>query len=403
MFRSGIFLLFFLAQSVFASTNLDAFNKRFTIVKGDEGQTTYVKMNFVQNRFSLTPYIKQVVADIKDQLRRMSTKSGDQEIENFLIELESMSDIKDEQLAENIFTVRESLKNLDAIGDVDKFITPIVKSDVFANFQKGIQDALNKYSLAVIASTEDSRYFYKRNVTYAVLTKALDFAKKRFSSLPALNIASYILVQVHELILEQRTFHQNMLLHYLETVNESELGISKIDADKIYSSIYESRISYLNIFESNRAVETWDRYGLNIFYQSLRAANNKLRRSTYRGNPSVKRYNYAFFEVDEAGDRVVKNLFDKNHTFSSKMSIAYNYNKPQSVQRFRTLLSLGQLGLGFLPIPGWLKGQVENFLKSFYVNQRLTEGALVGFFEMNQNNEMAQKIVIQSRNPYILF
>ena len=85
------------------------------------------------------------------------------------------------------------------------------------------------------------------------------------------------------------------------------------------------------------------------------------------------------------------------------MSTAYNYDKPNKVKRFRSLLNIAQVGLGFIPIPGWLKGQVEGFISSFYVEQKRNEGALIGYFESNGNTEMTKKLLSQSLNPYIQF
>ena len=235
-----------------------------------------------------------------------------------------------------------------------------------------------------------------------MLKRAIEFAKQQFDNIPVLNLVAFIMVEVHEMVLEQRLFHQNMMLHYLENVKETEIGLTVKEADRIFSSIYESRIAAANIFESNRAAETWARYGLNKFYAMVRNANNRLRRSTRTFDEVGARYNFGFFEAKEDGERVVKNLIHNQHMFSSKMATAYNYDKPDEVRRFRSLLNLGQLGLGFLPIPGWIKAQVENFIQSYYVEQKRLEGALVAYFDINGNKEMAKNIHRQLVNPYIM-
>lgn len=386
--------------SSFASINLEGFDKRFKLVKNDKGEVTYVKMNFLTKDFSIKPYIKQIKNDIKEEVLRMKTKSYDQELEMFLAELEEGSE-KNQEVQENIFAIRDSLKNLDNIK-VDIIFNKLQKEGVLEKFRKELKAALDKYSLAVIASTEDPRYFYKRNVTYEVVKRALEFAKKKFSDVPLLNLASFVIVKVHDLVLEQRLFHQNMLLHYLQNVDEAELGLTVAEADKIFSSIYESRISAVNYRESNSAAANWAKYGLSKFYATVRTANNKLRRSS-RTLEAVQRYNFAFFEAKEDGQRVVKNLIHTKHSWSGKMAIAYYYDEPNKVKRFRSLLNLGQLGLGFLPIPGWLKGQAESFIESYYVEQKRLEGALVGYFESQSDTLMAKNIGRQLINPYILF
>jgi hypothetical protein len=389
-----------LTSSVFAAQDLSGFEKRFNFVKNEAGEVTYVKMNLVNSKFTILPYVRQVRDDIKSEIKRMQSKSSQAELEAFYDELYAGGD-KSAEHAENVLAIRDSMENFKSV-DIDKFFKRVETKSVLANFKKELQKALDKYSLANIASTQDPRYFYKRNVTYAVVTKALEFAKKQFGEVPLLNLASFVIVKVHDMVLEQRLFHQNMLLHYLENVSEADLGISAKDADKIFSSIYESRIGVLSYRESNAAAANWTRYGLDKFYSMVRGANNRLRRSS-RTLSNVKRLNYAFFEAKVDGERVIQNLVSNKHKFSGKMAIAYYYEKPNKVKRFRSLLNLGELGLGFLPLPGWLKSQVESFIASYYVEQKRTEGALIGHFELNGNAVMAKSIKNQLINPYIKF
>src|SRR5690606_36433601 len=105
--------------------------------------------------------------------------------------------------------------------------------------------------------------------------------------------------------------------------------------------------------------------GTSIFFESLRNANTRVRR-TYSAEMEPKRYNYAFVEVLEDGKRVVKNIINNKHMFSGSMATAYEYAAPNKVRRTRSLLNLAQVGLGFLPIAGWLKNQVDGFIQSFY-------------------------------------
>ncbi len=391
-------LLLTFSTGVFASQNLDGFTKRFNIVKNESGDVTYVRMNFV-SKFSLKPYLTQILSDLKSEISRMQSKSYDGELEQFLAKLEEGSD-KSEELAENIYAVRKSLKNLKDV-DVDAFFSKLNSFGIMDKFSRELKDALMLLDLSVVASTEDARYFYKKNVTYEVVKRVIDFAKSKLDNVPLLNLVSFVMVEVHELVLEQRLFHQNMLLHYLQNVSEAELGLTVSEADHVFSSIYESRISAINLPESNSAANNWDRYGLDKFYAMVRMGNNTMRRNTGDLDEVGDRLSYAFFDAVEDGETVVKNLFVKKHSFSKKMATAYNYDKPNEVKRFRSLLNLGQVGLGFLPLPGWLKGQVESFIKSYYVEQKRLEGGLVAHFEINNNFVMAKKIKAQLMNPYI--
>lgn len=380
--------------------DLSNFNKYFSLVKDKKGNVEYVRMKFSKSKLSLVPFIEQVKNDVKKEIERMRTKSGENEIESMFASLEDGMD-KTLEADENILVLRKSFDHLKGV-DVDTFFEEAKTKGVLLYFKNELEKALMLFDLSVLASTQDSKYFYKRNVTYAVVEKAINFAKKRFDSIPLLNLVSYLMVEVHDLVLEQRLFHQNMLLHYLENADEKKLGLKTAEADKIFSSIYESRIGVLNLNESKLATRTWNKYGLNKFYASVRTANNKFRRSTRVFDEVGKRLNFSFFNAVEKGERVVKNLFHNKHKFSSQMATAYNLDKPDQVRRFRALLNIGKIGLSFITLPSWLKGQVESFVDSYYVEQKRLEGALVAYFDIQGDHLMSQKIREQLINPYII-
>ncbi len=402
MFKTmNVIIALFLSFNAYSNQNLEGFKKRFSLVKDDQGKVTYVRMNLVTKNWSIMPYVNQIKEDIQKEITRMQSKSYQGELEDMLQSLEAGAE-KSQETKENILAIRDSINNLPNLK-LNHVFSEIKSKGVLAKFEKELKEALMLLDLSVIASTEDPRYFYKRNVTYEVVKKAIEFAKDKFDNIPVLNLISFVMVQVHEMVLEQRLFHQNMMLHYLQNVKEADLGITIAEADKIFSSIYESRISAVNYRESNQAAETWGKYGLNKFYSMVRTANNRLRRSTRTLDHVGSRYNFAFFEAKENGERVVKNLVHNKHKFSGKMATAYNYDRPDEVRRFRSLLNLGQVGLGFLTLPGWLKGQVESFIESYYVEQKRLEGALIAYFDINGNQVMAKNIKKQLINPYILY
>lgn len=401
--RIVLFLsLFAFSLSATANSEVQALlSKRFIFKKNDQGQLDTVKMKFM-GKFGLKPYLIQIKNDIKAEIDRIrsNTKSYDGELDEFITYLEQDGNHKD--IDENSLVIRDALKNLPNVK-VDQAFQQIHAHGVLKKFEFEFRDILKMLDLTIIANPNDARFFYRKNVTYEVVTRALNFAKKKFDNIPILNLVSFVIVKVHDLVLEQRLFHQNMLMHYMENHDHTALGLTMKEVDMVMSSLYESRISALNLPESNNAARNWTSYGFDKFFTMVRGANTRIRRTNSTYDQVNKRYNYAFVEVVEKGERVVKNLIDNKHSFSSKAPTAYNYDKPNKVKRTRSLLNLGQVALGFLPIPGWLKDQAQNFLESFYVQQKLTEGALVGYFEEQGNAQMAKAIKTQNINPYLKF
>ena len=401
--RIVLFLsLFAISLSASANSEVQALlSKRFIFKKNDQGQLDTLKMKFT-SKFSLRPYLIQIKSDIKAEIDRIrsNTKSYDGELDEFIAYLEQDGYHKD--IEENSLVIRDALKNLPNVK-VDQAFQEIHAHGVLKRFEFEFKDILKMLDLTIIANPNDARFFYRKNVTYEVVTRALNFAKKKFDNIPILNLVSFVIVKVHDLVLEQRLFHQNMLMHYMENHDHTALGLTMKEVDMVMSSLYESRISALNLPESNNAARNWTNYGFDKFFTMVRGANTRIRRTNSTYDQVNKRYNFAFVEVVEDGERVVKNLIDNMHSFSTKAPTAYNYDNPNKVRRTRSLLNLGQVALGFLPIPGWLKDQAQNFLESFYVQQKLTEGALVGYFEEQGDARMAKAIKSQNINPYLKF
>jgi hypothetical protein len=290
--------------------------------------------------------------------------------------------------------------------NVEEAFVGVNQTDFWKEFQTKLQEAMLFIDPTVLANLEDPRFFYKKNVTYKVVEWALREAQKRFSNIPVLNIATFVIVRVHDMMLEQRHFHHNMLLHYFETIPETQFGMSKEEVDRTVSSIYEYRIDATNFIESNKAARDWLNYGMNNFYMTVRSGNNRIREwqgpFTNVRFENMKKLNFNFVEVTEDGARKIYHLHKNAHQFSSKPALAYDYSNPKRVKRNRALLNLGGVAIGFIKLPGWLKGSVETFIKSFYVEQVRLEGALIGYFESTGDSVMIEKIYSQRANYYIV-
>lgn len=404
MFRTWMALtvLVFSFSTLANVQTLDGFHQRFHLQRDMNGVLTAVKMKFT-SKFSLGPYITQIKNDLIKEIQRLRKQNKaviDDEI-NTLLEmmLENSDKSLDAQLSADVF--RDAMLNLPSV-DVEFAFSEASKHGVLRNFELELKKALKMLDLSIIADPTDSKFFYRKNVTYTVVRQALEFAKRKFDNIPVLNLVSFIIVKVHDLVLEQRAFHQNMLLHYLENVKESDLGMSKKEVDLVFSSIFESRIPVAGYFESQEASATWTKYGLNKFYSIVRSGNNKIRRSLNSTMSMDNKINWAFVMArNEKGEKVIYNLVNNQNMFSSEMAEAYNYDSPNKIERTRALLNIGQLGLGFLPISGWVKSIVTGFIESFYVDQKLTEGALAAYFEANSNEKMFRAIMKQNINPYL--
>lgn len=396
-------LIFSLLSFSVSAADLAPFKKRFKFVKDDQGKLLMVKDNSIRMKFSIAPYLNFIKSSLQQEQALMKSKSDyegaikslfeqDGEVENFL----GYGDQKSDGQAQIIV---DSLKRLENVDFDQVFSNPEFKN-VMTEFEWKLGDALQKLDPTVLAHAQDMDFFYQKRITYQVLTWALNFAKKRLSQIPVLNTASYVLVRVEELVRQRRLYHQNMLLHYIEQNPAEDLGITHEEANHIMSSIYESRIPWFAFWESRAAQANWDKYGVNKFFTPIRTNNARFRRMRSTYAQVGKRLNYAFQEVVYKDENVVLNLFNTEHMFSRNLSVAYNLDNPNKTLRKRMVVQLAELGLSFIPLPSFIKGIAEDFMKSFYKEQVLIEGALYGHFESNGNQEALRRLRLQVLNPF---
>ncbi len=397
-----------LSLAAFAQdVSLQGFNSRFSLVRNPEGKLTVIKLKKATTRFSVKPFIDQIKADlIKEQesFTSLTDSQKEAEIDEMLSDMGFDPYAKDGGSTE-AQKVKEALLNIPNIN-VEQAFTELDQGDFWKEFEAKLKEAMLFIDPTVLANLEDPRFFYKKNVTYKVVTWALEQAKKRFANVPVLNIASFVIVRIHDMMLEQRYFHHNMLLHYFEAMPETKFGMTKEEVDRTVSSIFEYRISAENFLESNKAAADWLNYGMNKFYGVVRTGNAQVREwqgpFTNVSFQNIKKIDFAFVEATDNNARKIYHLHNKAHQFSSKPALAYDYSNPKKVKRNRALLNIGGVVLGFIKMPGWLKNNVDSFMKSFYVQQVRMEGALVGHFESTGDTNMIKNVYAQRANFYIV-
>ena len=259
MTRCLFILLFSLnAYAVDQEKLISAFHERFEVVKKD-GKTTKILDRFIQAKFDIRPYLAFIKNGLIEEQKRMQNKSHyNQEI------VEMVGDYATTMKGEEIRyapIVVDSLHELEKL-DVEEIFNDPKFQEVVNYFEGKINEGLSLIGLNVIAQIDDPRFFYKRNVTYEAVKAGLNLAKRILSSVPVLNTASYVLVEVERLIRERRHFHQNMVMHYFENIDPKELNMTHDEVSMAWSSIYESQIPWYAKWESDAATASWRKFAL---------------------------------------------------------------------------------------------------------------------------------------------
>ncbi len=392
----------FLLVSAFAISSyanagtVEAFSKRFELIK-KEGKLVAIRDRSLSFKFSIKPYLKFVKETLLEEQRIMASK------EDYAAELEELFAEefyeKGDRNNQNIRYLVRSMEELKSI-DVEKVFNDPGFKEVVTKFEKKLGDAMLSLDPRIVARLDNPTFFYKRTVGYQAVKWALNFAKSKLSSVPILNTATYIIVRVEKLIRERRLFHQNMMMHYFENYSEEKLGMTHEEVNLTWSSIYESRIPWYAFWESSAAKENWNKYGVTKFFAGVRTANTRFRK--YQSNYSRvgRRFNFAFRGATYKDQDVIVNMVDSQNQFNMKPAIAYYVHSPSKIKRTRVVLQLAGLGISFVPIPGFIKNIASNYFKSFYETQKITEGALYGYFESNGAKEDMAVLRDQYLNPF---
>lgn len=383
--------------SFVANANLEGFNKRYEFIR-ENGKLIAVRDTSISTKFSVKSYLTYIKEELLQEQALMNSLSGDYESSiGELFENES------ESLDATGKTKKSHIVNsMVALGGIDFeaiFSNPAFL-DVFEKYEDKLRDTLFYIDPQLVAKPDNSSFYYKRNVTYNIVSQILNYAAKKLSTIPVLNTASYAITQIEKMMSTRRMFQQNLLLSYLELNTPEELGLTKEETDQIFSSIYESRISWIAFWESADAKLDWEHFGSNRFYQNFRLGTNKIRSYKSIYDSMDERLNYAFHEVSYKGERVIVNLVDAQNMIDSKPAIAYSFDNPKKIKRQRSVLTLARLGLSFVTLPAIVKDIVHDYIKSYYETQQITEGALMGYFEMNGMSKEAREVKSQFINAY---
>ncbi len=397
----GIVVLFSVV-SFSAQGSVGDFKKRFELVRDNSGELVEVRDKLFIQEVSILNYLRFVQQQIVKSLNSRSADdpalAADQVME-MIYEAQDEA-IRGDQLEWMRPLVEDSVNELKNF-DLNLLFKNSKSKNVFRNFERELQNQWSLLGVNLIARPQDSQYFYKRNVGYEAVKFGLNLAKKMLSNIPVLNFASQFIVEYEKVVRERRTFHQNMFLHFVENYDAKDLGMSKVEADRIVSSIYESRIAWFNYFESQAAISDWDRYGFNIFYRDIRMANQILITRPDFYDSLGNRINFAFQDAVVDGKKVILNLFNKAHQFSVRPAIAYYYEQPKRIETERALLELVKVGLSLVTVPDFVKDIARGHINSLYKAHKLTEGALVAYLEEVGNKRLKSQILSQNLNPFV--
>ena len=104
------------------------------------------------------------------------------------------------------------------------------------------------------------------------------------------------------------------------------------------------------------------------------------------------------------GRKVILNGGVTKHSYTQAPSIAYYPDEPKKVRNLKSLVKLGQVGLGYLNfVPKFIKTSVDGFADSWYKQQAMMESLLLVYFEAHGNKEDYKNLKAQTFNPFFFY
>jgi hypothetical protein len=399
-------MILMMSASFAQDISLEGFHRRFQLERNEKGVLVHVRLKNSVNYFTIRPLLQQLKDDLLTMQASLNSMSKTQQ-EKEINELFLSAGLDERRLSgeerKEFVRLKKSLMNIKNI-DIELAFRKLDKKGFWEKVEKLFNEAIRVIDPSIMASPYDPIYFMKKKAAYLVISTVIDTAERIWDEIPILSIASFVLRKSHKMMLEQRYFHHSMLLHYLESIPEDKLSMTKEEVDRVVSSVYAYNIGPTDEQESDFAVEHWLDYGMDKHYKKIRSGNSRIKELQMAGPrySDVKKLNYAFASAIDGGSKRIYHLQYNAHLFSKRPSLAYDYQNPEKLKRTRAMLNLAGAALGYISMPWYVKNSLWAFIDSCYVEQVRMEGALVAWFESKGETDISRTIFAQRTNPYIL-
>lgn len=370
-----IYCMLLISTQLFAADakkSKELFDQFFKIeVRGDNGELAVIR------KFSRpsTLVMEETVQNFKS---------------NFVLDESSVDelDLSDEDKE----IVRQALNEFNTSGLTATNPQEVLKK-ILAFLKKELKNIDDVVDPRIIAYESDSLFYAKRMLLQKLLQSILTKISEQYAGNPYITIAIRVVVAIFDRLEFEREYYQNVLTYLMMETDPQIYGLSYPQANRIMSSVFESRIALEDVLSRKKARETWDRYGVDTYYEKVRSAQESFD-VIKSANRDVLRRN-SFFAEDGASS--IMHLLYKNSQTKSQ-SLAYNGTEPGKIYQNRLVLRAAEIGLYLLPLPASIKSRVQTKLRSFYWNQIREEGYLFTELILNDRPDLGKIIFTQSFN-----
>ncbi|MEK6555556.1 MAG: hypothetical protein AABZ31_09975 [Bdellovibrionota bacterium] len=364
--RNLIALIVFIGVSAtaFADNNLP-----FNIVRDENGKLVRVLIDHKKKAFMSTDeFLNEFKISIAHVSKGMPIDR---------IEMEGFSKLSKKEQKAYIDSI-DSLQQKTIMNSLDD-------EKVKVELDKVVAQLTSKGFFKLLADPGHPKAFDEELIIVEGVEKLMDVAKEVLGSSPLFSVLEFLVSEYFDALTAQREFYQNALLTYMNSNDE----FTAEEQAQMKSSIFYSRLGLTKFSSRKKAIKEWATFGL----KQEKEFNKKC------SVTDTTSFHYCF-KFDKTA---IVNVVNKNNSLakSSSTSTTFDYKKPGYTGQTRWFIMAARLGLKLLPVPGLVKSPVNKWLKSFYVQQRRTEGLLYSAATLKNESELAGWILENTANPLI--
>lgn len=252
-------------------------------------------------------------------------------------------------------------------------------------FSKAKSEVAKVKAWRLLAAPTQPGAFDTESAVADAVKYALDGAKLIFDTTPVFSVFEFLVDTHIENLKSRREFYQNQLLI---AIDQDTTLFTSAEKSAIRSSIFYSRLGFERTNTRESARKNWSAWGNSEYKKAMAVCNGFAPATSIFG---------ACFKMD---GQELRNRLVKKNRLSKSPSLAFDYSEPKRMRAKREFLYVTRLGLKLIPVPGLLKKPVSLWLTSQYIEQRRSEGYLMGF-AYAKDPKLAPWIIYGSANPLL--
>ncbi|MCO4794263.1 MAG: hypothetical protein KC493_11145 [Bacteriovoracaceae bacterium] len=378
-----LFLLFSFGNTLNAQ-------ERFRIVRDQNGHAEKILDSSLGKKNNLLSF----VASVREDLSRL-TQSSDLQNKALLNELFGNESVN--ELEEKIKKYQRKISK----HNVDSFFDDNRMTKVLSKFESELE-LIRTERYQTVAHITDKYFFSKEELFVRAIRATKTLAKSLIDGGVFLNLVFYIVDQYVGNMVESKSYHQHILLSWLNSKQSNRFKLTEMELKKAKSSIMESRLDIWNVFSLLSVKSDFPGFYDKAIKKVRKKVRKRMRKNAchYEGRVDFVDDFHGWWVDKKTGNRQILNLFQKRSYFSNKPSVAFDQERPELIRKKRKLFKLINFAQNLIPVP-FIGSLIKTYNDKRFEKQTREEGLLYGYYEIIDDAYMMEILSRQAVNPLL--